>query len=214
MSGMRKAEYRIGEAARLLALKTCVLRFWEGEFPQLAPTRTPRGQRLYGEADMALLFRIRSLLHEQGMTIAGARRVLEGEMSAPASAPPVPAGERSAPASRPVPADEPNVPAKGRPPAADARHAPVSRPATGSQPHHSQEQGSLFSGMSAASAFPRLTETIGNLAAARDEARKALTDAAAELESLRELLASPSLSPALPSSPVSIPPFSSQGHPA
>lgn len=198
MSGTRK-QYRIGEAARLLALKTCVLRFWEGEFPQLAPIRTPKGQRLYSEADMALLFRIRSLLHEQGMTIAGARRVLEGGISAPADG------------ARRVPVDETNVPVKDRPSAAAARHAPVSRPAAGSQPHHSQEQGSLFSGMSAASAFPRLTETIGNLAAARDEARKALTDAAAELESLRELLASPSLSPASPSS-VSFPPFSSQGH--
>ena len=48
MSGKRKSQavYRIGEAARVLALKTCVLRFWEGEFPQLAPVRTPKGQRL------------------------------------------------------------------------------------------------------------------------------------------------------------------------
>ena len=68
--------YRIGEAAAALKLKTCVLRFWEGEFPQLAPLRTPKGQRLYREEDMRVLRRIRSLLHEKGMTIDGARRVL------------------------------------------------------------------------------------------------------------------------------------------
>ncbi len=76
--------YRIGEAAAALKLKTCVLRFWEGEFPQLAPLRTPKGQRLYREDDMRVLRRIRSLLHEKGMTIDGARRILSGEMPMPA----------------------------------------------------------------------------------------------------------------------------------
>ena len=71
--------YRIGEAARALNLQTSVLRFWEGEFPGLHPIRTPKGQRLYSESDMELLRNIRSLLHEQGMTIEGARRVLAGE---------------------------------------------------------------------------------------------------------------------------------------
>ena len=71
--------YRIGEAARALNLQTSVLRFWEGEFPALQPVRTPKGQRLYSESYMELLRKIRSLLHEQGMTIEGARRVLAGE---------------------------------------------------------------------------------------------------------------------------------------
>ena len=76
--------YRIGEAARALSLQTCVLRFWESEFPELRPVRTPKGQRLYTERDMTLLRKIRSLLHEQGMTIEGARRVLSGAAPAPA----------------------------------------------------------------------------------------------------------------------------------
>ena len=58
---MSEKTYRIGEAAELLNLKTHVLRFWETEFPQLDPLRTDK-----------------QLLHEQGMTIEGARRVLEG----------------------------------------------------------------------------------------------------------------------------------------
>ena len=59
--------YRIGEVAELLDLKTHVLRFWETEFPQLAPLRTGKGQRLYTEENVALLRRIRQLLHEQGV---------------------------------------------------------------------------------------------------------------------------------------------------
>jgi len=88
--------YRIGEAARALNLQTSVLRFWEGEFPELQPVRTPKGQRLYTERDMEILQKIRSLLHEQGMTIEGARRVLSGGAvpgilrSKPETAPPVP----------------------------------------------------------------------------------------------------------------------------
>ena len=86
--------YRIGEAARELDLQTSVLRFWEGEFPGLQPVRTPKGQRLYTERDMEILRKIRTLLHEQGMTIEGARRVLSGAPR-PASA----RGAAPAPAS-------------------------------------------------------------------------------------------------------------------
>ncbi|MBR3663316.1 MAG: MerR family transcriptional regulator [Desulfovibrio sp.] len=75
---MSEKMYRIGEAAELLNLKSYVLRFWETEFPQLAPLRTDHGQRLYSEEHIALLRRIKQLLHEQGMTIDGARRVLDG----------------------------------------------------------------------------------------------------------------------------------------
>ena len=73
---MAEKQYKIGEAAELLSLKTYVLRFWEMEFPQIAPGRTPSGQRIYTERDLALLKRIKHLLHERGLTIDGARRQL------------------------------------------------------------------------------------------------------------------------------------------
>ena len=67
---------RIGEAARELGLEPYVLRYWETEFPQLAPLRTEKGQRLYTQDDMTMLRRIQKLLHEEGLTIDGARRRL------------------------------------------------------------------------------------------------------------------------------------------
>ena len=69
--------YRIGQAARLLGLKPHVLRFWETEFPQLAPVRTEKGQRLYTEEHLALLKTIHRLVHEEGLTLDGARRRME-----------------------------------------------------------------------------------------------------------------------------------------
>ena len=67
---------RIGEAARLLGLEPYVLRYWETEFPQLSPLRTEKGQRLYSRDDMTMLRRIQKLLHQDGLTIDGARRRL------------------------------------------------------------------------------------------------------------------------------------------
>lgn len=73
----RRRALRIGEAARLLGLEPYVLRYWETEFPQLAPTRTEKGQRLYSEQDMELVRTIQTLLHEEGLTIEGAKRRLD-----------------------------------------------------------------------------------------------------------------------------------------
>lgn len=70
--------YRIGEAARLLKLEGYVLRFWETEFEQLQPLAYAERARLYSDADLVVLRRIRTLLHEQGMTIEGAARSRTG----------------------------------------------------------------------------------------------------------------------------------------
>jgi DNA-binding transcriptional MerR regulator len=71
--------YKIGEAAAMLNLKTYVLRFWETEFPDIVPLRTEKGQRLYTPEHLALLERIRYLLHDRGLTIGGARKALAEE---------------------------------------------------------------------------------------------------------------------------------------
>lgn len=73
---MVQKTYKIGEVASLTGLKTFVLRYWETEFPQLTPIRTAKGQRLYTDAHLDLLARIRHLLYEEKLTIDGARRRL------------------------------------------------------------------------------------------------------------------------------------------
>lgn len=77
MTSARNKTYKIGQAAQLLDLEPYVLRFWESEFPQLDPIRTPKGQRLYTEEHLTLLRRIKYLLYTQGLTIEGAKRKLE-----------------------------------------------------------------------------------------------------------------------------------------
>lgn len=70
-----KLYFRIGEVADLVGVEAHVLRYWETEF-RLRPHRSASGQRLYRKQDVAKFLRVRQLLHEEGFTIAGARKVL------------------------------------------------------------------------------------------------------------------------------------------
>src|SRR3954449_866877 len=72
-----KLYFRIGEVARLCALPAYVLRFWETEFPQLKPTKSNTGQRMYRRREVELAIRVKKLLYEEGFTIAGARERLK-----------------------------------------------------------------------------------------------------------------------------------------
>ncbi len=71
-----KLYYSIGEVCELLGLEPHVLRYWEREFKQLRPKRGPAGRRLYREQDVVVIRSIRELLHEEGYSVAGARRRL------------------------------------------------------------------------------------------------------------------------------------------
>jgi DNA-binding transcriptional MerR regulator len=73
---MLQRTYKIGEVASLMGLNPSVLRFWETEFPQLAPVRTKKGQRLYTDEHLERIARIKALLYEEKLTIDGARRRL------------------------------------------------------------------------------------------------------------------------------------------
>ena len=72
--------FRIGEVAKLCHLPAYVLRFWETEFPNLAPKKSSKGQRLYRKGDVENVLRIKKLLYEEGFTIAGARQHLKSAM--------------------------------------------------------------------------------------------------------------------------------------
>ena len=73
-----KIFFSISEVSALLGLRPHVLRYWEKEFPFLAPEKDKSGQRRYRNADIQQLIRIQELLHEKKFTIAGARMYLRG----------------------------------------------------------------------------------------------------------------------------------------
>lgn len=94
-----KLFFRIGEVARICSLPTYVLRFWETEFPQLKPSKSNTGQRLYRRKDVENVVRVKKLLYDDGYTISGARQFLKAESKQDRSQAPLPflqpAGTRS-----------------------------------------------------------------------------------------------------------------------
>jgi DNA-binding transcriptional MerR regulator len=82
-AGIRKLYYSIGEVSRLTGLEQHVLRYWETEFPELRPQKNRAGRRIYTEADVDFIQRIRHLLREEKYTIEGARKALAQEELAP-----------------------------------------------------------------------------------------------------------------------------------
>jgi len=87
-----KLFFKIGEVCEITDTQPYVLRYWESEFPALAPAKNTSGQRIYRRRDIETVLRIKQLLYEEGFTIAGAKKRLEMEMAGrtptPSSAPP------------------------------------------------------------------------------------------------------------------------------
>lgn len=72
-----KKGFKIGEVCKLLDIQPYVLRYWETEFVALHPAKSTSGQRVYAEAEVAVIRRIKELLYDEGYTIAGAKKKLE-----------------------------------------------------------------------------------------------------------------------------------------
>ena len=79
----------IGEVAKILNLKpnkngvlpTHTIRFWESQFKQIKPKILNSKRRYYDENCINLLKKVKFLLKEQGMTINGVKKLLNGEHS-------------------------------------------------------------------------------------------------------------------------------------
>jgi DNA-binding transcriptional MerR regulator len=79
----------IGEVAKELNLievetgkaKTYILRFWEKEFPQLKPKLRAKGRRYYTPENVKLLKKIQYLLKDKGLTIKGAKKIIENNIN-------------------------------------------------------------------------------------------------------------------------------------
>jgi DNA-binding transcriptional MerR regulator len=79
----------IGEVAKILNLKsnkkgelpTHIIRFWETQFKQIKPKILNSNRRYYDENCINLLKKVKFLLKEQGMTIIGVKKILNGEQS-------------------------------------------------------------------------------------------------------------------------------------
>ncbi len=72
-----KVYFRIGEVSDLVGVDPHVLRYWESEFAMIKPFRGKSKQRLYRRQDVEHLLQIKTLLHDEGYTISGAKKLLK-----------------------------------------------------------------------------------------------------------------------------------------
>jgi DNA-binding transcriptional MerR regulator len=77
-----KLFFKIGEVCELAGVQAHVLRYWESEFPTLAPQKNRAGQRVYRKRDVEMALRIKELLYDDQYTIAGAKKRLANDMRA------------------------------------------------------------------------------------------------------------------------------------
>src|SRR5512133_3636419 len=77
-----KLFFKIGEVCELAGVQAHVLRYWESEFPMLAPQKNRAGQRVYRKRDVEMALRIKDLLYEDQYTIAGAKKRLANDLRA------------------------------------------------------------------------------------------------------------------------------------
>jgi len=84
-----KAYKSIGEVAKILnlvnekkgTLNTHTIRFWEKEFKQIKPKILNANRRYYNNDTIEILKKVKYLLKDQGMTINGAKKVLNSNKS-------------------------------------------------------------------------------------------------------------------------------------
>ncbi len=75
-----KLFFKIGEVCELAGVQAHVLRYWESEFPMLAPQKNRAGQRVYRKRDVEIALKIKELLYEDQYTIAGAKKRLTNDL--------------------------------------------------------------------------------------------------------------------------------------
>ena len=71
-----KLYFKIGEVSRITGVKPYIIRYWESEFPSLAPTKKRSNHRLFRRKDVEEILFIKELLYERKFTIAGAKQAL------------------------------------------------------------------------------------------------------------------------------------------
>jgi DNA-binding transcriptional MerR regulator len=78
-----RAFFKASEVCEIAQVQAYVLRTWELEFPSLGVPRPGSGARIYRRQDVERVIEIKHLMFTEGLTLAGARRRLEGDAPPP-----------------------------------------------------------------------------------------------------------------------------------
>jgi len=74
-----KLIYKLKEISRIAKLDQKIIEDWEKEFYFLNAGQTASGQKVFRKKDLSIILRLKELLENQGLTLAGAKRKIEFE---------------------------------------------------------------------------------------------------------------------------------------
>ena len=75
----KRALFKSSEVCEIATVQPYVLRSWESEFPNLGVSKSAGGPRIYRRTDVEKVLRIKHLVFNDGLTLAGVRRRIEEE---------------------------------------------------------------------------------------------------------------------------------------
>jgi DNA-binding transcriptional MerR regulator len=68
-----KSNFKFQELTPITGVKPYVIRFWETEFPEIAPITSDSGQKIYARKDIEAILKVKKLLFEDKLTICEAQ---------------------------------------------------------------------------------------------------------------------------------------------
>lgn len=68
-----KSNFRFQELTPITGVKPYVIRYWETEFPEIAPITAETGEKIYARKDVEAILRVKKFLFEEKMTIPEAK---------------------------------------------------------------------------------------------------------------------------------------------
>lgn len=74
-----KSNFKFQELTPITGVKPYVIRFWETEFPEIAPISSENGQKIYARKDVEAILKIKKLLFEDKLTIPEAKMKMSSE---------------------------------------------------------------------------------------------------------------------------------------
>jgi DNA-binding transcriptional MerR regulator len=75
----KRALFKASEVCEIARVQPYVLRTWESEFPDLGLAKSGGGPRTYRRSDVEKVLRIKQLVFNDGLTLAGVRRRIDEE---------------------------------------------------------------------------------------------------------------------------------------
>ncbi|MBN1222990.1 MAG: MerR family transcriptional regulator [Candidatus Aminicenantes bacterium] len=79
-SESEKLVYKLDEVSRITKLDKSIIESWEKEFYFIQSGYTGSGHKIFRNKDLAIILRLKELLENEGLTLAGAKRKLEEEL--------------------------------------------------------------------------------------------------------------------------------------